>query len=53
MSCLEVLREEYRWQELPELAAHVKDTAEARLADTAELLKGDIAPAEIAQAGKD
>jgi voltage-gated potassium channel len=40
-------------ERLPELAAHVKDTAEARLADTAELLKGDIAPAEIAQAGKD
>ncbi|HEY6633099.1 MAG TPA: cyclic nucleotide-gated ion channel [Rhizobiaceae bacterium] len=40
-------------ERLPELAAHVKDTAEARLADTAELLKGDIAPAEIAQAGRD
>jgi len=38
---------------LPDLAAHVKDTAEARLADTAELLKGDLAPAEIAQAERD
>jgi voltage-gated potassium channel len=40
-------------ERLPVLAAHVKDTAEARLADTAELLKGDIAPAEIAQAERD
>jgi len=40
-------------ERLPELAAHVKDTAEARLADTAELLKGDLAPAEIAQAERD
>lgn len=36
---------------LPALAAHVKETAEARLADTAEVLqRGDIAPAELAQA---
>jgi hypothetical protein len=28
-------------------------SAEARLADTAELLKGDLAPAEIAQAERD
>ncbi len=38
---------------LPVLSAHVKETAEARLADTAELLKGDIAAAEIAQAERD
>ena len=37
-------------ERLPMLAAHVKQTAEARLADTAEALKGDIAAAEIAQA---
>jgi voltage-gated potassium channel len=36
---------------LPTLAAHVKETAEARLADTAEAAqRGDIAPAELAQA---
>lgn len=36
---------------LPALAAHVRETAEARLADTAEVLqRGDIAPAELAQA---
>jgi len=35
---------------LPALAAHVKETAEARLADTAEAQRGDIAPAEIALA---
>jgi voltage-gated potassium channel len=40
-------------ERLPDLAAHVKDTAEARLADTAELSKGDLAPAEIAQAERD
>lgn len=40
-------------ERLPALAAHVKDTAEARLADTAEILKGDLAPAEIAQAERD
>lgn len=35
---------------VPALAAHVKETAEARLADTAEASRGDIAPAEIALA---
>jgi len=40
-------------ERLPVLSAHVKETAEARLADTAELLKGDIAEAEIAQAERD
>jgi len=40
-------------ERLPDLAAHVKDTAEARLAETAGVLKGDIAPAEIAQAERD
>lgn len=40
-------------ERLPELAAHVKETAEARLADTADLLKGDIAAGEIAQAERD
>jgi voltage-gated potassium channel len=36
---------------LPALAAHVKETAEARLADTEEAAqRGDIAPAEIALA---
>src|SRR3954463_12160844 len=38
---------------LPALAAHLKQTAEARMADTAQLLKGDLAPAEIAQAERD
>ena len=37
-------------ERLPALAAHVKETAEARLADTAEAPKGDIAAGEIAQA---
>jgi voltage-gated potassium channel len=37
-------------ERLPALAAHVKKTAEARLADTVEVSKGDIAAAEIAQA---
>jgi len=37
---------------LPALAAHVKETAEARLADSAEAQRGDIAPAEIALAEK-
>ena len=40
-------------ERLPVLSAHVRETAEARLADTAELLKGDIAAAEIAQAERD
>lgn len=38
---------------VPALAAHVRETAEARLADTAELLKGDIAAGEIKQAERD
>ncbi|WP_027584941.1 cyclic nucleotide-gated ion channel [Bradyrhizobium sp. Ai1a-2] len=37
-------------ERLPALAAHVKQTAEARIADTGEISKGDIAAAEIAQA---
>ncbi len=37
-------------ERLPALAAHVKQTAEARIADTVEVSKGDIAAAEIAQA---
>jgi len=40
-------------ERLPALATHVKETAEARLADTAEVLKGDIAAGEIAQAERD
>jgi voltage-gated potassium channel len=40
-------------ERLPELAAHVNETAEARLAETADALKGDLAPAEIAQAERD
>jgi voltage-gated potassium channel len=39
-------------ERLPQLAAHVKETAEARLADTGDP-KGDLAPAEIAQAERD
>src|ERR1700736_4045945 len=35
---------------VPALAAHVKETAEARMADTAQAPKGDIAAGEIAQA---
>ncbi len=38
---------------VPALAAHLKETAEARLADTAQALKGDIAAAEIEQAERD
>ena len=38
---------------MPALAAHVTKTAEARLADTAQAAKGDLAPAEIAQASHD
>ena len=38
---------------LPALAAHLKETAEARMADTAQALKGDIAAAEIEQAERD
>jgi voltage-gated potassium channel len=37
----------------PALAAHVQKTAEARLADTAEAEKGDLAADEIAQAAHD
>jgi voltage-gated potassium channel len=37
-------------ERLPVLSAHVKETAEARLADSAEVLKGDIAASEIALA---
>jgi voltage-gated potassium channel len=40
-------------ERMPALAAHVKETAEARLADTPGALKGDLAPAEIAQAERD
>jgi voltage-gated potassium channel len=40
-------------ERMPELAAHVKETAEARLADTAEVSKGDIAAGEIALAERD
>jgi len=40
-------------ERVPTLAAHVKETAEARLADTAEILRGDIAAGEIAQAERD
>jgi voltage-gated potassium channel len=35
---------------LPPLAANLKETGDARMADTAEALKGDIAAAEIEQA---
>jgi voltage-gated potassium channel len=38
---------------MPTLAAHVRETAEARLADTAEISKGDIAADEIEQAERD
>lgn len=38
---------------VPALAAHVKETAEARLADTAGVLKGDIAAGEIEQAERE
>jgi voltage-gated potassium channel len=40
-------------ERMPTLAAHVKDTAEARLADTAEILRGDVGAGEIAQAERD
>lgn len=40
-------------ERMPTLAAHVRETAEARLADTAEISKGDIAADEIAQAERD
>jgi voltage-gated potassium channel len=38
---------------LPALAAHLKETADARLADTAGALKGDIGADEIEQAERD
>ncbi|SHM74614.1 cyclic nucleotide-gated ion channel [Bradyrhizobium lablabi] len=38
---------------LPALAAHLKETADARMADTAQALKGDIAAGEIEQAERD
>ena len=40
-------------ERLPALAAHVKETACARLADTAQAQKGDIADGEIALAERD
>jgi voltage-gated potassium channel len=39
-------------ERMPDLAAHVHRTAKARLADTAQALKGDLAVGEIAQAGE-
>ncbi len=39
-------------ERVPALAAHLKKTAEARLADTAEQLKGDLAADEIALAAE-
>jgi voltage-gated potassium channel len=38
-------------ERVPDLAAHVHRTAKARLADTAQAQKGDLAAEEIAQAG--
>ena len=40
-------------ERVPDLAAHVERTAKARLADTAQAQKGDIAAEEIAQATQD
>jgi voltage-gated potassium channel len=40
-------------ERMPALAAHVQKTAKARIADTAEAVKGDLAAAEIAQASHD
>jgi len=40
-------------ERMPALAAHVRKTAKARIADTAEAAKGDLAAAEIAQAAHD
>ncbi len=37
-------------ERMPTLSAHVHRTAKARLADTGGAVKGDLAPAEIAQA---
>ena len=41
------------FERLPVLSAHAKETAGARLADTAEATKGDIADGEIALAERD
>jgi len=40
-------------ERMPALASHVQKTAKARIADTAEAAKGDLAAAEIAQAKHD
>jgi voltage-gated potassium channel len=40
-------------ERMPTLAAHVHKTAKARLADSNEAMKGDLAVAEIAQAEHD
>ncbi len=40
-------------ERMPALATHVQKTAKARIADTAEAAKGDLAAAEIAQASHD
>jgi voltage-gated potassium channel len=40
-------------ERMPALAAHVQKIAEARLADSAEAHKGDLAAAELAQATHD
>ena len=40
-------------ERLPAMAAHVNQTAEARLADTVAALRGDIAEGEIANADRD
>lgn len=40
-------------ERMPALAAHVQKTAKARIADSAEAAKGDLAAAEIAQASHD
>jgi voltage-gated potassium channel len=40
-------------ERMPALAAHVHKTAKARLADSVEAQKGDLAIAEIAQAAHD
>ena len=40
-------------ERMPALAAHVHKTAKARIADSAEATKGDLAAAEIAQASHD
>jgi len=40
-------------ERVPDLAAHVHKTAQARLAETEEALKGDVAEGEIAQAARE